>query len=158
MSTFDYIMSKREKAENLKDQIKSLEERIKNEEAKQSSPSIAHSSPRNSNNRTKVTQEYFTKGSNRGEQTVETSKESLLISKLRLPIHENSKEDDCHENFRIENEIKVSNENEIGFRNTSSSVFRQVNNSGRSKVGIEEICPDKDKDSEHSDNQLISKT
>lgn len=85
MSTFDYIMSKREKQQEIKEKLKELEEALKREEEKfnrHNNLSWSKSSsdpPRLDTQR--LQEEHCTKGSTKGEMYDETSKGSLLMRK-----------------------------------------------------------------------------
>jgi hypothetical protein len=81
MTTFEYIMDKREKEEEIREKIRELEERIRYEEeklSKQSVPSARSVGPEPRYNY-KSLSEPKTKGSTGGEYFIdETSKGSLL--------------------------------------------------------------------------------
>lgn len=125
MTTFEYIMSKREKVKEIEDKIKELEEQIRNEEEKISKDSLpsCRSNDKTRDAKFKLNNEQRTKSSL--DYPNETSKGSLLPNGAKSMKHEleGSKEDDI---FHLDNESysKEHPDNEMGFRITATSMFR----------------------------------
>lgn len=123
MSTFDYIMSKRERKKHLQTKIQSIDERIRQEEEKiaqireisNRSPVFASMHKKEHEQRTK---------SSTGERFVneEDSKGSLLERKSGKHVIMHDKDDSIEP--QEEEEHKDHADNEMGFRITASSMFK----------------------------------
>ena len=130
MTTFEYIMNKREKAIEIEERIKDLEEQIRIEEEKISRDNLptSRSQDKPREMRNMMNNEQRTKSS--CDYPNETSKGSLLPNGIKSHRQEleGSKEDDI---FHLENESysKENPDNDMGFRITATSNFHK-NNAG----------------------------
>ena len=130
VTTFEYIMQKREKAEELQDRIKEIEEQIRREEEKISQAwGSLHSLSINSTEQNLKVQNRLWDQKTKG--SINENNENYKWNSMPLQDFKKTVEDwkddilDGHEDY----DSKWEDEQEVGFRVTSSSVFKQVNNS-----------------------------
>lgn len=125
MTTFEYIMNKREKVKEIEDKIKELEEQIKREEEKISKDSLPSWRSNDKTRDAKIKPHNDQRTKSCWDYPNETSKASLLRQWAKSQRHEleGSKEDDI---FHLDNESdsKDNPDNEMGFRITATSMFK----------------------------------